>query len=71
MTSPAGGLIRLSGLMQTGFEVQRRFRVLLKQLGMTGGAIIIGALHMRRMIEGHVAVLCRERELFRGLGLSQ
>ena len=64
VAASARSLCRFSGLVHGGFEIERCFG-LGKQLVMTGLAIILRALDVRGMIEGHVAILGLENDLIR------
>jgi hypothetical protein len=53
------------GLVQTRLEIQRSFRVLLKQLVMTDSAIAFLTHQMRGVIESYVPILGHKREFLR------
>jgi hypothetical protein len=48
-----------------GFEIERRLRILLEQLVVTGLAVAFRTLEVRGVIERHVTVFGRKREFFR------
>jgi hypothetical protein len=66
MASAARDFFGFGCLVYCSLEVQRRFRVLLEQLVMTDHAIAICTFQVRGVIEGHVPILGRKREFFRG-----
>jgi len=63
MAGSARSHVHLGGLVNVGFEIQGRFRVLLKERIVTGLAVCLFAHYVSSVIESYISVFRHEDQL--------